>query len=922
MRFRSAVLLALLISCSAFGQNYTISTFAGGGLPVGIPGTSAHLLGPYGLAVDPAGNVFFADGGNVVLRMDAKTAVLTLVAGNGTQGFSGDDGLATNAQLALPAGAAMDAAGNLYIADCLNTRARKVSHGVITTFAGGDFTGGYATPTSPQLLCPDAVAVDAANNLFIVEQGTNSIRKISNGAITTVAGGGLAGYNGDNIPATNAELNYPTGIALDAVGNLYIADQLNNRIRKVSNGVITTVAGNGTAGYNGDNIPATSSELNNPYGVAVDAVGNLYIADSGNNRIRMVSGGVITTVEGNGTQGLSGDNGPATSAQLNDPLAVVLDTVGNLYIGDTGNGRIRKVAGGVITTVAGGGILLGNNTPALGAQLNYSNGVATDSAGNLYVNDSNNSLIRKITNGVITTVAGNGTLGYSGDNGPATLAQLNYPSAVAVDPVGNLYIADTQNQRIRKVSGGVITTVAGNGSTCCVENMGNIGDNGPATSAPLNSPFGVAVDAAGNLYIADTRNLRIRKVSGGVITTVVGNGEWGYGGDNGPATTAQLTGPGGVAVDATGNLYIADGGVVRKVSNGIITTVAGSQTNGLGCPPVLGSSLSVSTAPSGIAVDSGGNLYVSVGGGDCLMKVSGGVITTLSGTGSQGFSGDGGPAVLAELSGPTGVAVDRAGEIYVAEPLSNRIRILTPGTPPAITPGGIVPNDGDVSAIQTGSWISIFGSDLAGGTSLWNGDFPQSLGGTSVTIDNRSAYLWFVSPQQINLQVPDDAATGVVEVTVSTASGSASSTVTLATYAPSFSLLGDGVHVAGEIATPDGSGAYGAGTYDLVGPSNTFSFNTRPAKAGETLILYGVGFGPTTPVALAGQPFSGAARTNSPVTVTIGGVSAPVTFAGISEAGLYQLNLTVPANTGSGDLALQATVNGIQTPLGPVVTVQ
>jgi uncharacterized protein (TIGR03437 family) len=233
-----------------------------------------------------------------------------------------------------------------------------------------------------------------------------------------------------------------------------------------------------------------------------------------------------------------------------------------------------------------------------------------------------------------------------------------------------------------------------------------------------------------------------------------------------------------------------------------------------------------------------------------------------------------------------------------------------------------VPNDGAVSAIQSGSWISIFGSDLASATALWNGDFPQSLGGTSVTIDNKSAYLWFVSPEQINLQVPNDAATGVVGVVVTTASGSASSTVTLATYAPSFSLLGDGKHVAGEIATPDGSGAYGGGTYDLVGPSNALSFNARPVKAGETLILYGVGFGPTTPVVPVGQPFSGAARTNNPVTVTIGGVSDPVTFVGISEAGLYQLNLTVPANTGSGDLALQATVNGIQTPPGPVVTVQ
>jgi uncharacterized protein (TIGR03437 family) len=190
----------------------------------------------------------------------------------------------------------------------------------------------------------------------------------------------------------------------------------------------------------------------------------------------------------------------------------------------------------------------------------------------------------------------------------------------------------------------------------------------------------------------------------------------------------------------------------------------------------------------------------------------------------------------------------------------------------------------------------------------------------SLSIDSRSAYLWYVSPQQINLQVPTDSTTGTVEVAVITASGTTYSTVTLATYAPSFSLLGDGIHVAGEILTPDGSGAYG--TYDLVGPANTFSFATRPVKAGETLVLYGVGFGPTTPTALAGQAYLGAARTNSPVTVTIGGVSAPVSFSGLVEAGLYQLNVTVPTNTGSGDQALLATVNGVQTPPGPVVTVQ
>ncbi len=268
------------------------------------------------------------------------------------------------------------------------------------------------------------------------------------------------------------------------------------------------------------------------------------------------------------------------------------------------------------------------------------------------------------------------------------------------------------------------------------------------------------------------------------------------------------------------------------------------------------------------------------------------------------------------------MAADSAGHLYIADFNNNQIRLLTPGTVPAIPDGGVVPVYSSVPVIQPGSWVSIYGSNLASGFFSWNGNFPTFLGGTTVTIDNRAAYLWYVSPTQINLQVPDDTATGPVNMAVTTASGTSTSTVTLAAFGPSFSLLGDGKHVAAEIATPNGIGAYGGGTYDLLGPSNTFSYNTRPVKAGETLVLYGVGFGPTTPHVPAGQPFSGAAPTTTPVTVTVGGVSANVAFSGLTMAGLYQINVTVPQGTGSGNQALVATVNGVQTPPDPVVSVQ
>src|ERR1035437_6767120 len=539
MRTRSALLLTTILSCSAWGQTYTISTFAGGP-PANIPGTSASLLYSASVAAHPAGNMFFAFQ-NTVLRLDATTGILTPIAGNGTRGFSGDNGPATSAQLSGPSGFTVDSAGNLYIVDQFNYRIRKVSNGVITTVAGNGthgFSGDNGPATSAQLNFgtggyPNGIAVDSAGHLYIADSGNARIRKVSNGVITTVAGGGVYGFLGDNGPATSAYLNQPQGIAVDSAGNLYIADWQDNRIRKVANGVITTVAGNGTRGYSGDNGLATSAQLAYPAGVAVDSAGNLYIADTSNSRIREVSNGVIATVAGDGTFGFSGDNGPAASAQLNGPSGVAVDSAGNLYIGDQVNQRFRKVSGGVITTVAGGGSSIGDNGPATSAELNQPAGVAVDSAGSLFIADFANDRVRKVTNGVITTVAGNGTRGFSGDGGPATSAELDLPHGLAVDSAGNFYIAE--NARIRKVSNGVIATVARNGI------WGFSGDNGPATSAQLASPGGVAVDSAGNLYIADEENDRIRKVSGGVLTTIAGNGTYGYSGDNGPATRAELS---------------------------------------------------------------------------------------------------------------------------------------------------------------------------------------------------------------------------------------------------------------------------------------------------------------------------------------------------------------------------------------------
>ena len=244
------------------------------------------------------------------------------------------------------------------------------------------------------------------------------------------------------------------------------------------------------------------------------------------------------------------------------------------------------------------------------------------------------------------------------------------------------------------------------------------------------------------------------------------------------------------------------------------------------------------------------------------------------------------------------------------------------GSPPAINAGGVVPLYSSSPTIQPGSWVSIFGSNLAANAATWNGDFPTSLGGTSVTIDGLPAYLWYVSPGQINLQAPDDPNTGTVNVVVTTAVGSATSTVTLAKFGPSFNLL-DGKHVAGIILRSDGSGTYGSGTYDIVGPTGTsLGYKTVAAKSGDVLELFGIGFGPTTPAAPAGKPYSGAAQTTNPVTLSINNVTVTPSFAGLTSAGLYQINLSLPAGVGAGDVLLRATVGGIQTPSGVMLSVQ
>ncbi len=692
------VILAALLAAPAGAQptaDWIIDTVAGARTGTGDDNAAveAQLNLPYDVAVDGSGNLYIADRSNHRIRKVDTAGDISTVAGTGTAGFGGDGAGAAQAQINTPEGLAVDAAGNLYFADSGNHRIRKVdTAGDISTVAGNGrvgFSGDGDKAVAARLNSPRNVAVDGSGNLYIADFNNHRIRKVDTaGDISTVAGNGTVGFDGDGGAALEAQLNSARGVAPDGSGNLYIADSGNHRIRKVDTaGDISTVAGTGTAGFSGDNNPAVQAQLDSPYDVAVDGSGNLYIADRRNNRIRKIdTDGDISTVAGTGRSQYGGDNDLAVEAPVNFPSGVALDGDGNLYIADTNNHRIRKVdASGIITTVAGGSI--GDGGPATQAQLDFARGLALDGSDNLYIADTSHNRIRKVdAEGIITTFAGTGQFGYGGDNDPALEAQLRSPQGVALDGSGNLYIADTKNHRIRRVDAATenITRVAGRGTS-----GGYSGDGGPATAAKLDGPLSVALDGSGNLYIADTDNHRIRKIdTAGDISTVAGSETSGFDGDGAAADQAQLNSPGDVTLDGSGNLYIADTGNhrIRKVDavTGYISTVAGSETSGFDGDGAAAGQAQLNS-PGGVALDGSGNLYIADTDNHRIRKVdTAGDISTVAGSGTAGFDGDGAAAGQALLSRPYDLALDGVGNLYIADSGNSRIRRVAP-PPPTVT---------------------------------------------------------------------------------------------------------------------------------------------------------------------------------------------------------------------------------------------
>ncbi len=521
----------------------------------------------------------------------------------------------------------------------------------------------------------DGVAVDTEGHLFISHRSKNRIRKVDkDGIITTIAGNGTAGFSGDHGPALKASFNFPAGLCLDGKGNLYVADRNNHRVRQIdSSGTVTTIAGTGNPDMGGDGGPAVQAHLNYPSDLVCDGKGNLYISDRSNNRIRKVdSRGMISTVAGMGLPEFGGDFGPATDAFLKYPFGIDLDQKGNLYIADRSNNRIRKVdSQGIITTVAGDGTHFfgGDYGPATRASLAYPTDVVADDRGNLYIADRNNNRIRKVDSlGIMTTVMGIGKYEYNGDNEIASETTLHLPFALAHHPDGNLIIVDRNHFRVRSMDfkTHAIATVAGNGESWFR------GDGGPGTGATLEFPSGIGIDSKGNIIFSDKMNNRLRFIDHkDFIYTLAGSGHQGNEGDDGSVSEASLYLPDALVVDQKDNIYfISPQGpskFVRKIdAQGRITRFAGNGVlgdTGDGGPAVLASFGVIKD----LAVDSQGNVYLADLTNQKVRKVDAqGVVSTLA--------SDAWLTIADEEIHPNGIAVNKSGEIFISDSGSSKIR--------------------------------------------------------------------------------------------------------------------------------------------------------------------------------------------------------------------------------------------------------
>lgn len=797
MRISAALILSVIslgttsLGAADLALSYSLEIVAGSsGVGDGDLAIHSPLGDAEGVAVDKKGNIFIADAIDNRIRVIAPTGIISTILGNGSPG-----------PLTLPYGIATDGAGNVYVADLGNNRILRITpSGVVTTLLD-------------HLASPRNVLVDIAGNLYFSEFAGHQVRKLSSdGSISVVAGTGLAGSDGDGGFATQARINAPAGLALDNAGNLYIADSGNHKVRRISAGRISTVLGTGVAGN------TTANQLYSPTAVTIGLAGDLYIADAGNHRIRKLStNGSISTIPGSGrdlAQAADGSLLAASGAQL-----------------------LRILPSGALNPIAGDGTyrFRGDSGPATQARLNQPQGVAIDGAGNLWIADTANSRIRQVNaRGIIQTVAG-------GD------ASLTAPSGLSLTPAGDLLVADISGHVIRQLlaGSGTVSSIAGTGSP------GASGDGLPASVSQLYLPAGVAAGSSGGFYFADTGNHRVRRVyASGIVATVGGIGEAGFNGD-GAGQGIALKNPAAVALDGNGNLYIADTGNnrIRKLTpDGWLTTVAGpGQLN----------------QPRGVATDAAGNIWISDTGNHRVLVLSPG--------GTLGVVTD-------QLQAPAGLTVDSVtGSVYVADPAANRIIRLIPPPPSLIegTPPIVVVNSATLlsGAVAPGTLLSIYGSGLSAVQVYFDG----------VTVPPVS-----LQDSQLNVQMPESA-TGELELRSSTAT-LLRTKLTIVPSAP------------GIFTIPGGTGPAVAANQD--GSLNSMD---HPAGSGDAVTFYATGIG-----------------RGSTVSVTIGGVPAGVLFAGDAPGltGISQINVTVPQGLSAGQQPLQLQAGSGLTQAGVTLSIR
>ncbi len=737
--------LAVVLVQAAVAQPLTITTLAGPSESPGWfdgTGSAARFYKPYGVAVDSSGNIFVADTNNHTIRKVTPAGVVTTLAGlAGSDGST--DGTSSAARFTNPNGVAVDGNGNVYVADTANYTIRKITPtGVVTTLAGlaGDAGSADGTGSTARFTNPTGIAVDSGGNVYVADSGNDTIRKITPaGLVTTLAGTAQISGSADGTGSA-ARFLFPNGIAADSSGNVYVADTGNCTIRKITPaGDVSTLAGTAGSVGSADGTGGGAS-FSYPYGVAVDAGGNVYVADTDNHTIRKITpAGVVTTFAG--TAGSSGSaDGTGSAARFFFPNGIAADSSGNVYVADTQNHTIRSItSASVVTTLAG---VVGGKGTADGAggaaRFNMPYGVAVDSAGNIYVADTDNHTIRKITPaGAVTTFAG--TAGSSGStDGNGSAARFYYPWGLAVDTSDTLYVADMYNHTIRKITPtGDVTTLAGTAGI-------NGSADGTGAAARFYSPYAVAVDAGGNVYVADTYAHTIRKITpAAVVTTLAGTAN-SEGSADGTGAAARFWFPSGVAVDAGGNVYVADtyNHTIRMITPaGVVTTVAGAAGT-QGSADGTGSAARFSY-PYGIAIGSGGNLYVSDSENFSVRRVTpAGVVTTVAGAaGVSGFIDGTGSA--ARFSYPTGVAVDSSGNFYFADASNHSIRKGVPSIADVATidsatskPGALRQLDTAPQTATSWQWSVVLRPSASiaalSSTSIRNPTFTPDMAGTYV----------------------------------------------------------------------------------------------------------------------------------------------------------------------------------------------